>query len=65
MMYPMDPESHPPPLDNGGDHPFMGPIARPPPEDDPILGDLDPSGYSLTSLDTIARCMERGRPTEA
>jgi hypothetical protein len=43
------------------EHPVM---VRPPPEEDLLLGDLDSSGYSLTSLDTIARSMDRGRPTE-
>ena len=59
LIYPhqMDPDH----LDNGSEHPMMG---RPQPEDDPLLGDLDTSGYSLTSLDTIARSMDRGRPTE-
>ena len=66
MMYPhhLDPEGLAPHLDNGSDHSMMGGLARPLPEDETLLGDLDSSGYSLTSLDTIARSMDRGRPTE-
>ena len=65
MMYPhpMDQivDGH---LDNGNDPHNMIGMVRSPIEDDPLLGDLDSSGYSLTSLDTIARSMDRGRPTE-
>jgi hypothetical protein len=63
--HPMDPDELPPHLDNGHDHPMAGGLVRPPLEEEALLGDLDPSGYSLTSLDTIARSMDRGRPTEA
>ena len=67
MIYspPMDPEGLPAHLDNGNEaNPMMGPLVRAQHDDEPLLGDLDSSGYSLTSLDTIARSMDRLRSTE-
>ena len=66
MMYSqaLEQECPPPHLDNGLDHAMMSGLVRSPMEDDHLPGDLDSSSYSLTSLDTIARSMDRGRPTQ-